>query len=161
MLSPPRRTADDCDSIPELLAETVELALLMPVTQSGGAFEQLVLHNDGGAPAQLCVEVPQQGVLAARGGGEIRRAVNDAGAGDEHSSNCRWRVRQIGTALFDRSARLINAKGYGVKVGSEAEVTVLDAKSPAEAVAVNAPVLAVFKRGRQTVSRPRAELMRP
>jgi len=40
-------------------------------------------------------------------------------------------------------------------------VTVVDAKSPAEAVAVNAPVLAVFKRGRQTVSRPRPELLRP
>ena len=37
----------------------------------------------------------------------------------------------------------------------------IDAKSPAEAVATNAPVLAVFKRGRQTVRRQRAELMRP
>ena len=63
--------------------------------------------------------------------------------------------------ISDRSARLINAKDYGIKVGSQAEVTVIDAKSPAEAVAINAPVLAVFKRGRQTVRRPRAELMRP
>ena len=56
--------------------------------------------------------------------------------------------------ISDRSARLINAKDYGIKVGSQAEVTVIDAKSPAEAVATNAPVLAVFKRGRQTVSPP-------
>ena len=63
--------------------------------------------------------------------------------------------------FYSNSWRLINAKDYGIKVGSQAEVTVIDAKSPAEAVATNAPVLAVFKRGRQTVSRPRAELMRP
>jgi cytosine deaminase len=42
--------------------------------------------------------------------------------------------------ISDRSARLINAKDYGIKVGSQAEVTVIDAKSPAEAVATNAPV---------------------
>ena len=69
--------------------ETVELALLMSVTQSDGAVEQLVLHCDGGTPAQLCVEIAQQGVLAASGRGEIRRAVDDPVAGDEHSSNCR------------------------------------------------------------------------
>ena len=63
--------------------------------------------------------------------------------------------------ISDRSARLLNLKDYGIKVGSEAEVTVIDARSPAEAVAINAPVLAVFKRGRQTVSRPRPELLRP
>ena len=77
----------------------------------------------------------------------------DAGGAD-------FRAANLGAALMV-SARLINAKDYGIKVGSEAEVTVIDAKSPAEAVAINAPVLAVFKRGRQTVSRPRAELMRP
>jgi len=70
------------------------------------------------------------------------------------------RLTELFSMISDRSARLINAKDYGVKVGSQAEVTVIDAKSPAEAVAINAPVLAVFKRGRQTVSRPRAELVR-
>ena len=50
---------------------------------------------------------------------------------------------------------------YGIRVGGAADVTMIDAKSPAEAVATNAPVLAVFKRGRQTVKRPRAELLRP
>jgi cytosine deaminase len=71
------------------------------------------------------------------------------------------RLTELFSMISERSARLINAKDYGIKVGSQAEVTVVDAKSPAEAVAINAPVLAVFKRGRQTVSRPRAELMRP
>jgi cytosine deaminase len=71
------------------------------------------------------------------------------------------RLTELFSMISDRSARLINAKDYGIKIGSQAEVTVIDAKSPAEAVAINAPVLAVFKRGRQTVSRPRADLMRP
>jgi cytosine deaminase len=63
--------------------------------------------------------------------------------------------------ISERSARLMNLKDYGIKVGSEAEVTVIDAKSPAEAVATCAPVLAVFKHGRQTVARPRAQLLPP
>jgi cytosine/creatinine deaminase len=71
------------------------------------------------------------------------------------------RLAELFSMISDRSARLMNLKNYGVRVGSEAEVTVIDAKSSAEAVATNASVLAVFKRGRQTVSRPRAELLWP
>ena len=71
------------------------------------------------------------------------------------------RLSDIFSMISDRSARLINAKDYGVKPGSQGDVTIIDAPSPAEAVSTNAPVLAVFKNGRQTVSRPRAELLRP
>jgi cytosine deaminase len=71
------------------------------------------------------------------------------------------RLTELFSMISDRSARLMNLKDYGIRVGSEAELTIIDAPSPAEAVATNAPVLAVFKRGRQTVSRPRAELLRP
>jgi cytosine/creatinine deaminase len=71
------------------------------------------------------------------------------------------RLAELFAMISERSARLMNLKDYGIKVGSQAEVTVIDAKSPAEAVATCAPVLAVFKRGRQTVSRPRAELLPP
>jgi cytosine deaminase len=63
--------------------------------------------------------------------------------------------------ITERSARLMNLDDYGIKIGNPADVVVIDAKSPAEAVAINAPVLAAFKRGRQTVRRPRAELLRP
>lgn len=67
--------------------------------------------------------------------------------------------------LFDmisaRSARLMNLTDYGIKVGNPAELVVIDAASPVEAVATNASVLAAFKRGRQTVSRPRAALLPP
>jgi cytosine deaminase len=71
------------------------------------------------------------------------------------------RLAELFGMISERSARLMNLKDYGIKVGHAADVTVVDAQSPAEAVAINAPVLAVFKRGRQTVKRPRAELLRP
>ena len=38
---------------------------------------------------------------------------------------------------------------------------IIDASTPAMAVATIAPVLAAFKRGRQTVDRPRARLLQP
>jgi cytosine/creatinine deaminase len=71
------------------------------------------------------------------------------------------RITELFSMISDRSAKLMNLKDYGIKVGSQAEVTVIDAKSPVEAVATCAPVLAVFKRGRQTVRRERAELLPP
>jgi len=71
------------------------------------------------------------------------------------------RLTELFSMISDRSAKLMNLKDYGLRVGSQADVAVIDAKSPAEAVAINAPVLAVFKRGRQTVHRPRPELLRP
>jgi cytosine deaminase len=42
-----------------------------------------------------------------------------------------------------------------------ADIVVFDATSAEDAVAELAPVLYVFKRGRKTVSRARAELHRP
>ena len=71
------------------------------------------------------------------------------------------RLSELFSMITDRSARLMNLKDYGLSVGNPADITVIDAKTPAEAVATVAPVLAVFKRGRQTVSRPRAELLYP
>ena len=71
------------------------------------------------------------------------------------------RLADLFSMITTRSARLMNLRDYGIAVGHPADVTIIDAKSPAEAVAIIAPVLAVFKRGRQTVSRPRAELLRP
>jgi cytosine deaminase len=63
--------------------------------------------------------------------------------------------------LTERSARLMNLKDYGIVVGNPADIVVLDAMSPEQAVAEITPPLAVFKRGRRTVTRTRAELHRP
>jgi cytosine deaminase len=71
------------------------------------------------------------------------------------------RLAELFEMITRRSARLMNLKDYGLVVGNPADLVIIDAKSPAEAVATIAPVLSVFKRGRQSVLRPRAQLLRP
>jgi cytosine/creatinine deaminase len=55
----------------------------------------------------------------------------------------------------------MNLKDYGITVGNPADIVVLDATTPEQAVAEIRHPLAVFKRGRRTVTRPRVELHRP
>lgn len=71
------------------------------------------------------------------------------------------RLAEVFAMITDRSARLMNLRDYGLAVGNPADVVIIDARTPAEAVATIAPVLCVFKRGRQTVERSRARLLRP
>src|SRR5215468_4592846 len=71
------------------------------------------------------------------------------------------RLAELFAMITERSARLMNLKDYGLKVGNPADVVIIDAPTPAMAVATIAPVLAAFKRGRQTVDRPRARLLLP
>ena len=69
-------TADDGD-VAVFVAQLVESALLVLVTERCGARQQFVLDGDALTPAEFRVEFPQQGVFTARGGCEIRRAVDD------------------------------------------------------------------------------------
>ncbi len=71
------------------------------------------------------------------------------------------RLAELFAMITERSARLMNLTDYGIEVGHPADIVVVDATSRAEAVATVAPVVACFKRGRQTVDRPRARLIRP
>jgi cytosine deaminase len=71
------------------------------------------------------------------------------------------RLAELFAMITHRSARLMNLKDYGLAVGNPADLVVIDARTPAEAVATVAPVLAVFKRGRQSVARARAQLLHP
>lgn len=71
------------------------------------------------------------------------------------------RLREIFYMLTERSARLMNLKDYGIAVGNPADIVVMDAITPEQAIAEIRGPLAVFKRGRHTVTRPRAELHRP
>ncbi|MBV9249884.1 MAG: amidohydrolase family protein [Acetobacteraceae bacterium] len=71
------------------------------------------------------------------------------------------RLRELFMMLTDRSARLMNLKDYGIRVGNPADLVVIDAQTPEQAVAEICPPLAAFKRGRRTVTRPRAELHGP
>jgi cytosine deaminase len=70
-------------------------------------------------------------------------------------------LREIFAMLTERSAQLLNLSDYGIAVGNPADIVVLDAGSPEQAVAEIRHPLAVFKRGRRTVKREPAELVRP
>ena len=71
------------------------------------------------------------------------------------------RLRECFAMLTERSARLMNLQDYGIKVGNPADLVVVDATTPEQAVQEICHPLAVFKRGRRTVTRPRAELHKP
>jgi cytosine/creatinine deaminase len=60
-----------------------------------------------------------------------------------------------------RPAEMMRLVDYGLAVGKAADLVVLDATKPELAIAEVAPVLYVFKRGRMTVSREPAKLLRP
>src|SRR5262245_44288033 len=69
------------------------------------------------------------------------------------------RLAELFAMISHRSAALMNLRDYGLRVGNPADLVIIDAKRPPEAVASVAPVLAAFKRGRQTLERPRARLI--
>ncbi|TMJ69898.1 MAG: amidohydrolase [Alphaproteobacteria bacterium] len=70
-------------------------------------------------------------------------------------------LREIFAMLTERSARLLNLTDYGIVIGNPADIAVIDAGSPEQAVTEIRQPLAVFKRGRRTVRREPAELVRP
>jgi cytosine deaminase len=70
-------------------------------------------------------------------------------------------LRECFRMLTDRSARLLNLSDYGLEVGKPADMVVIDAQSPEQAIAEIAQPVAAFKRGRQTMAWPLPQLMRP
>src|SRR5712691_11840509 len=70
-------------------------------------------------------------------------------------------LRECFAMLTERSARLLNLKDYGLTVGNPADIVVVDAESPEQAVAEIRQPLAVSKRRHQTVIRHPPELVRP
>ncbi len=70
-------------------------------------------------------------------------------------------MRDCFAMLTDRSARLMNLTDYGIEIGNPADIVVIDAASPEQAVAELREPLAVFRRGVRTVTRVRTELHRP
>lgn len=71
------------------------------------------------------------------------------------------RLRECFAMLTERSARLMNLPDYGIQPGNPADLVVIDAVTPEQAVAEICPPLAVFKRGRRSVTRPPAKLHKP
>lgn len=70
-------------------------------------------------------------------------------------------LRECFNMLTDRSANLLNLDDYGFAPGRPADVVILDAQSPEQAIAEIARPVAAFKRGRQTVRWTAPELLRP
>jgi cytosine deaminase len=70
-------------------------------------------------------------------------------------------LRECFEMLTDRSARLLNYTDYGFVLGNPADVVVLNAQTPEQAVAEIAQPVAAFKNGRQTMRWTLPELMRP
>ncbi|HTZ37054.1 MAG TPA: amidohydrolase family protein [Stellaceae bacterium] len=71
------------------------------------------------------------------------------------------RLRDLFLMLSEHSARLLKLEDYGLAVGRPADIVVIDATSPEQAVAEIRPPLAVWKRGRRTVTRRPPELHPP
>ena len=63
--------------------------------------------------------------------------------------------------LTERSARLLNLKDYGLKVGNPADVVVLNAQTPVQAISELSQPLTAFKSGKQTMRWGTPELIRP
>jgi len=70
-------------------------------------------------------------------------------------------LRECFGMLTDRSARLLNLKDYGFAVGNPADVVIVGAQAPEQAIAEISQPLAVFKGGRRTVVWHPPELLRP
>ncbi len=70
-------------------------------------------------------------------------------------------LRECFRMLTDRSARLLNLQDYGLDVGRPADIVVINAQSPEQAIAEIAQPIAAFKGGRQTVAWALPELLRP
>jgi cytosine deaminase len=70
-------------------------------------------------------------------------------------------LRALFGMLTDRSAQLLNLKDYGLTVGNKADLVVIDAETPEQAIAEIRPPVAVWKGGKQTVIRQLPELLKP
>lgn len=70
-------------------------------------------------------------------------------------------LRQCFYMVTERAAFLMNLRDYGIAIGNPADVVIMDATTPEQAVAEVRGPLTVFRRGERTVTRPRADLHRP
>jgi cytosine deaminase len=70
-------------------------------------------------------------------------------------------LRQCFEMLTTRSAQLLNLKDYGFAVGNPADIVLINAQTPEQAVAEIAQPVAAFKNGNQTMRWNLPELLRP
>lgn len=70
-------------------------------------------------------------------------------------------LRECMEMVTRRAARILRAPGYGMTRGSDADLVVLDCRTPEEAVTELAQPLFGLKRGRRTFTREPAQIHRP
>jgi len=73
----------------------------------------------------------------------------------------RERLRECFHMISERAARLLNLGDYGLRVGNPADIVVIDAETPEQAIAEIRQPIAVWKRGKRTVTWPLPALSRP
>lgn len=122
----------------------------------------------GVAPAHRLL---QQGVTCSISTNNVLNPFTPFGDGSLlRMANMYANVLQVGQAdemdlCFDmvtsQSARLMNLQDYGVRVGNTADLVVVDAPTPAAAVAEIAQPLFGLKAGRETFRRPLPTVFRP
>jgi len=71
------------------------------------------------------------------------------------------KLRECFDMLTTQSARLLNLRDYGLAAGNPADVVLIDADSPEQAIAEIRKPRAAFKRGKRTVTWHRPELIEP
>jgi cytosine/creatinine deaminase len=71
------------------------------------------------------------------------------------------RLRDCFGMLTERSARLLNLRDYGFAIGHPADIVIINAQSPEQAIAEISQPLAVFKHGKQTIEWPAPSLLWP
>ncbi len=69
-------------------------------------------------------------------------------------------LRECFNMLTERSARVLNLKDYGFALGNPADVVILNAETPEQAIAEISRPQAVFRKGKQTVRWHSPELLR-
>jgi cytosine deaminase len=70
-------------------------------------------------------------------------------------------LRECFRMVTERSAQLLNLGDYGLSVGLPADIVIINAQTPEQAIAEIAQPVAAFKRGVQTVVWHPPELIRP
>jgi cytosine deaminase len=70
-------------------------------------------------------------------------------------------LRELFAMVTESSAKILCARDYGIAVGNPADVVIIDSPSPEAAVAEIRRPIAVFKRGRRTVTWHPPELTKP
>nr|WP_294555064.1 amidohydrolase family protein [uncultured Rhodopila sp.] len=70
-------------------------------------------------------------------------------------------LRQCFYMITERAAMLMNLRDYGIAIGNPADLVIMDATTPEQAVAEKRGPLAVFRRGEQAVTLARADLHEP